>query len=824
MFFIENPLDTAKNAGKEALNDLSSGVDALNKATGILDANIVKIGASLARLNFPLAVIEDTAKLQELTYELTTQAMGQTGIIGDALMESMANATYETAKFGVGLEENLNLIKNINDVMKVNTLLSSEQVINMQLLARNAGLTSAEIVPLIEGFATIGVGTDKAIENISTMQKQARDYGINVGQFMKDIGTNIKTLSSYNFADGVEGFSRMVAKAQALRFDVSKTFALSEKLMDPEAAIETAAGFQMLGGAVGDLGDPFKLLQMAQTDAEGLQESIFNMAESAVVFNEKTGEFDIPVTEMYRLREAANLTGMDYQSLTETAIKAAERTKKLDLLSTIPDVPEDFKDLIANMGDIDADGELVVSVPSFDEMGKKVSTEIKKASELDSSDLDALTKQNEMNALSDKEIAMQQLTALQKLAYGQDAAKAGTLMAGVNTPGVYDALDALDSYSETVIEGLDKTINEDALKVYGEGLTEYIASGLQGEVAKDKFQSAAMSMVNTMTTAIKDSPITFKDKLDETNILKNVDLIGALTTKFKELSGNASGLKAEFENLIPAGLADNLGLVGTGLATMSDIFVVAVNKALAAGGDYINDMESGEVRTDPTTGPEEDDFILRPGMDPISFNKDDLLIGGTDLFGEKRNDYMDPSISGLFSEDLGRTLNSVLSDDNRNNMDLPITEMYGLKEALEITSVGIEDFYNNLKENTNINLDIPEPEVPISEMYKLREVLEIASNGVESFQTTLNESTIKEDDSFKKLAELGTIIENISTVNTVGGDVSLNVGGKIDLSIDGRNLPQNISSEQLGKEIVSNPDFTSKLMTIFTNSNNTYSV
>jgi hypothetical protein len=168
-----------------------------------------------------------------------------------------------------------------------------------------------------------------------------------------------------------------------------------------------------------------------------------------------------------------------------------------------------------------------------------------------------------------------------------------------------------------------------------------------------------------------------------------------------------------------------------------------------------------------------------------------------------------------------------LKENTNINLDIPevpITEMYGLKEALEITSVGIEDFYNNLKENTNINLDIPEPEVPISEMYKLREVLEIASNGVESFQTTLNESTIKEDDSFKKLAELGTIIENISTVNTVGGDVSLNVGGKIDLSIDGRNLPQNISSEQLGKEIVSNPDFTSKLMTIFTNSNNTYSV
>ena len=58
------------------------------------------------------------------------------------------------------------------------------------------------------------------------------------------------------------------------------------------------------------------------------------MAEGAAVFNEETGEFDIPVTEMYRLREAAKLAGISYQDMTQTAFKAAERTKKLDMLGT----------------------------------------------------------------------------------------------------------------------------------------------------------------------------------------------------------------------------------------------------------------------------------------------------------------------------------------------------------------------------------------------------------------------------------------------------------------------------------------------------------
>ena len=59
--------------------------------------------------------------------------------------------------------------------------------------------------------------------------------------------------------------------------------------------------------------------------------------------------------------------------------------------------------------------------------------------------------------------------------------------------------------------------------------------------------------------------------------------------------------------------------------------------------------------------------------------------------------------------------------------------------------------------------------------------------------------------------------------SAMNGEVKLDVGGRIDLSVDGRNLPQNISSEQLAMEIVNNPDFTSKLMSIFTDSNNTYS-
>ena len=318
-------------------NNTEKQLKGLSGSLGVLNFNIKDFFENFNK-NIPLTtgaiknITDATSKLEDLTFKATTESLGQTRILGEGVRDTIAQATMESAQYGITLDDQLSVFKEINSVMQKNTLLTAEQQTNIALLARNAGVGAGEIATMVEAFDNVGVSTNDAIENISEMQKQARTYGLNVGQFMKNIGSNIKLLSSYNFKNGVEGFTKMVAKAQSLRINFNSVVKLADDMMDPERAIETAAGFQMLGGAVGDLGDPFKLLHMAQNDVGGLQDSILEMAESAVVFNEKTGEFDVPVTEMYRLREAAKLTGMDYQELTQTAIKSAEKTRKLDML------------------------------------------------------------------------------------------------------------------------------------------------------------------------------------------------------------------------------------------------------------------------------------------------------------------------------------------------------------------------------------------------------------------------------------------------------------------------------------------------------------
>jgi hypothetical protein len=582
-----DPGDTLKNAGSDALNKLTKGMDALGRTTKITDANILNLAANLGRLALPTEVLRDTEALRELSYDLVQETMGQTRIIGQAVAHSMGEATFETLQFGVSLDDNLNLMKQINSVMKVNTLLTTEQVVNMQAIAKSAGVTAAELVPIVEGFANIGVGTNDAIENIESMSKQARLYGINVGEFMKGISNNIKQLSTYNFKAGIEGFSRMVAKAQALRMDVSKTFSLTEKLLDPSEAIEAAAGFQMLGGAVGDLGDPFKLLYMAQNDVEGLQDSILNMAESAVVFNEETGQFDIPVTEMYRLREAAKLTNMDINELSNTAIKSRERTQKLGVLDAFTDLSEEEKELIANMADIDGKGQMTVTLPYEDDGVMKTKT--LDATQLTADELKELRKLQQDNDASAKDIALKQLTALKSISNAIKSSEAATVMAGVNTAGVSDALDAGEAMGKTLMEGLNNSMNAESMEDYGYSLTQALAKGLTDENTMSGFQAAAGVIGQTMMDEVIMAPEKYKEKIEQGNIFKGLDLDTVAAEKLHVLGQGITSVGQDLLNMLPPDVVAQIKQGAAAVGGMGAAFKIVYE---SIGGEILGDIMS----------------------------------------------------------------------------------------------------------------------------------------------------------------------------------------------------------------------------------------
>ena len=397
------------------------------------------------------SVIKDVGGYNTKAAQAVRESIGQTRIVSDEIQRMSANAAKTTLGIGVTIEDNISLFAALNNSMMRTTFFTDEQVVRFQALGQIANMTSTELATMATSFDTLGYTTDETLDHMQSMTEEARSYGVNVSSFMSEVNKNLKLMVTYNFKDGVQGLSKMVAEAQALRIDMSKTVSFADELMSPEKAIETAAGFQMLGGAVGALGDPFQLLHMAQTDMEGLQTSLVDMAGASVDFNKETGEFNIPVTEMYRLREAAKLAGQSYQEFSEMAINSAQRTEKLKLLDGFNTVPEEQKELIASLGKIGANGTMEITMP--DGSIKKIGEGF---NQLVGSDYGELQSMLDVNNMSEIDIAKQSMGYLNEISNAQSVLTNMTRLQLASGDGFTDMAGSLSKSNSLILDAMKK--------------------------------------------------------------------------------------------------------------------------------------------------------------------------------------------------------------------------------------------------------------------------------------------------------------------------------------------------------------------------------
>ena len=254
----------------------------------------------------------------------------------------------------------------------------------------------------------------------------------------------------------------------------------------------------------------------------GLQDSLVDMAAGAVSFNKESGEFDIPVTEMYRLREAAKLAGMGYQEFAEMGMKAAQKTEKLKILDNFNTVPEEQKELIANMGKIGANGNLEITMP--DGTVKKIGEGF---NQLVAGDYEKLGDMMDVNNMSEIEVAKESMGYLNQIEAAQKALIQLTTMNLVKSGG-------FDNFAEKAMEAqkliTDAFMTED--KKGGFEMNQTVIDGagmletqLQGGL-KD-FDSTAKLMASSVADGLRTfnaaADIFFAEALKKFNAAKIVE-------------------------------------------------------------------------------------------------------------------------------------------------------------------------------------------------------------------------------------------------------------------------------------------------------------
>ena len=552
--------------------------------------------------------------------KITADIFGQGTAFADSVRLSMAGAAQSTAELGVRVDDLATTYGAIAQQLRTNVMLTEDQIVKFAEFQKATNITAEQVGVLVEGFATLGVGPTEAAKQMSDMAKTSRQYGLNTAQFMEKVGENLKLMNSYNFRDGVEGFTRMVARSQALRINMADVTGLAAKLLDPSEAINLAAQFQVLGGAVGALADPFQLMNMAQNDLEGLQNTILDAASAAVTFNETTGEFQIGATEMRRLRAQADALGMDYEELANTAVKTAERNQKLDYLQFLDATPEQ-KEMLASLGQLE-DGEVKVKVQN--EEGKDV---LVSASEALNKYSDQLNKMTDEANLDDREIALRQMNALEEIekALLDPLIQVQAEVAG--SEAFTEIRSTIKGTAESIAEFSDKMIGDSG--VVGESITKFYKS----------FQTGVKELGEKLQ-----KPTTYE----------------GMMTNFKTIFDGLSSKVAEIE----------LSEYGIDMSSMTQLEIMShlrnIRSGLGGGSSTASTTNLGSYTVDNplpvNLAKVENDVTVK--IDPMTMNFEDLNVnhggtiqlqgvGGVDInnltatqlqeLSTKLKTYMDPS-------------------------------------------------------------------------------------------------------------------------------------------------------------------------------------
>ena len=408
------------------------------------------------------------------------------------LTEDLAEPV-EVVKYGIEAEKLAEIIANIGETMGRNITITDEEIERLAIFQKAFALTEGEVSNMVKYFDQMNIGIGASIDKANEMASVARMMGVNMAGFMENMTQNMEMLNTYNFADGVKGFAKMAAQSERLGISMKTTAQLAEKVMDPEGAIELAANLQVIGGAVGDLADPFKLMYMATNDLGGLQDAIVGAGQSLAVFNEETGEISFPPTAQRQLRAMAEALGMskeEFAEMVKLQSKFQSVQNQLDLTMFEGDDAEGLKEFISSMAQMDAStGKYQIQIE-----GDPFNVE-----DLTTGQLEALNEMREqaeiIGEMSEKDIAAEQLTVLQSI-----DGNAAALQQALRT-GLIEKLDIGEISTEFISDQMD-LLPADKLKALGAATGEGVKVGLETIFGTD-FENLkkAFTDVGTITSA-----------------------------------------------------------------------------------------------------------------------------------------------------------------------------------------------------------------------------------------------------------------------------------------------------------------------------------
>jgi len=466
---------------KNDIKDLESTVvSLLNPLKTIVDGfDAMVAGGNLLNKNFGLA----RSRIIEMNLAFVDSAAGVESLGGN--LQDVAVTMSEIAA-----ASNRNVIENENVVEK---LYASSKVL---------GQSTAEIV---KHFKEVGYETSQIGVNLEDSIGYIQSVGLNATSVMKDVTANMGQMNRFQFEGGVAGLAKMAAQASMLRFDMKQTFELANKVLDPGKAIDVAAAFQRLGVSVGNLADPFALMNQSINDPSGLQNSLADVAKSFTYFDEKTQSFKINPQGVLTLREMETEIGVSAAEMSKMGLAAADLDRRLSQVKTagLKFANEEDKQYLANIARMGEGGKYEVKIDD---------KTTKQLQDLSQDEFDKLIQQQKDAPKTMEEIQKSQLGFTKSIEADIRAIRDKLFLGGASSQAAN--IEGLTSIVKKFATNAEKMVPEsDEIRKGVTGVVEKVQEVLETGM-KDGFQSITFGeSINKMKETLLQKSSNMDDKM-----------------------------------------------------------------------------------------------------------------------------------------------------------------------------------------------------------------------------------------------------------------------------------------------------------------------
>lgn len=377
-------------------------------------------------------------------------------------------------EIGGNFDSIVQMITQSTSALQRNVVFTPEIYQGLYAATKVLDLTVSELIP---AFESAGIATAQITGNVEKSLDYIRSIGVDAKKVMGSIVENTDMLNRFSFKEGVLGFTKMAAQASILKTDMATIATFADKVFEPEGAIEMASSFQRLGLYLGDLIDPFTLMDKSLNDPQGLIMSLAEAGQKFVQFNEEGKRFEInpsAIGQVRKIAEAAGTTGKEY---TKMILSLAEFNERIGAFDFSFDINEEQKMFVANMAYLNKKGEYVVKVAG----GEKLVTELS---------------EEQIKEIADKgegqdslvNLAKASLSSVDSVLNSVNAIKFKLLFGGMgdNTLGLQEDLrDVTTAYLDRLYESIP-SISErsDSNKKLSNAFQEGSMSGVMGELGK----------------------------------------------------------------------------------------------------------------------------------------------------------------------------------------------------------------------------------------------------------------------------------------------------------------------------------------------------